>query len=411
MTVLPDVGSELPLDSNGAAVVCSAPVNEAVDDALDVVNLRVGKWWFRTDSEVVLPLIGNKLSVISDLVYMKTDVCGDDRFSPGVKDYTSLESRTVCDSLRVMMFSQTYFRDVGQNWTMGFSDRWMCFRAVLTDSSLCLTVQTLTFPREALPGVVGFMSTGGGISRGSCMADSAGEESPGVDDCSYIRQADGEEPPFCVRLVTGSHRFSSPLGRGLGLWQPPLPFGFLSGTTLGDIRFAGVLVWRDRMSSGVDLPVVKEARAAAVATRPLPGTFLGFGLDLRSDKLYDLGGALPDVMGLRAAQPSAAIVKVMSVPDSRCVRIIMPDDHLPNGFHEILIHDMEDEETLLVVLNELGCLRLDWPNALFMFMARYQFELDQMRKECQERFGSHSLEFVRPVANTFNRIWVSMWPG
>ena len=76
--VLPDVGSELPADSNGAAVVCSAPVNEAVDDTLDVVSLRVGQWWFRTDSEVVLPLIVNELSVISDLVHMKTDVCGDD---------------------------------------------------------------------------------------------------------------------------------------------------------------------------------------------------------------------------------------------------------------------------------------------------------------------------------------------
>ena len=207
--------------------------------------------------------------------------------------------------------------------------------------------------------MVELMSTGGGISRGSCAEDSPGEESPGIDDCGCIRPADVEEPPFCARLVTGSHRFSPSLGSGLGLWQPPLPFGFQSGTTLGDIRFVGVLVWRDRMSSGVDLPVVKEARAAVVATRPLPGTFLGFGLDLRSDKLYDLGGALPDVMGLQATQPRAAIVKVMTVSDSRCVRVIIPDDHLPNGFHEILIHDMEDEETLLVVLSELGCLRLD----------------------------------------------------
>ena len=136
------------------------------------------------------------------------------------------------------------------------------------------------------------------------------------------------------------------------------------------------------MSSGVDLPVVKQARAVVVATRLLPGTFLGFGLDLRLDKLYDLGGALPDMMS------RVAIVKIMTVPDSRCVRVIVPDDHLPNGFHEILIHDIEDEETLLVVLSGLGCLRLDWPNALFTFMARYQLELDQMQKECRERFGS-----------------------
>ena len=54
------------------------------------------------------------------------------------------------------------------------------------------------------------------------------------------------------------------------------------------------------MSSGVDLSVVKQAQAALVTTRPLPGTSLGLGLDLQSDKLYDLGGAIPDVMGLRA---------------------------------------------------------------------------------------------------------------
>ena len=111
-------------------------------------------------------------------------------------------------------------------------------------------------------------------------------------------------------------------------------------------------------------------------------------VDLRSDKLYDLGGAFPDVMGLRATQPRAAIVKVMTVPGIHCVRVIVPDDHLPNRFHEILIHDIENKESLLVVLSELGCLRLDWPNALFTFMARYQFELDQMLKECRERFGS-----------------------
>ena len=86
VSVLPVDGSELPADSNGAAVVCSAPVNEAMDDALDVVSLSVGQWWFRTDSEVVLPLIVNELSAISDLAHMKTDVCGDDRFSPSVKD-------------------------------------------------------------------------------------------------------------------------------------------------------------------------------------------------------------------------------------------------------------------------------------------------------------------------------------
>ena len=64
----------------------------------------------------------------------------------------------------------------------------------------------------------------------------------------------------------------------------------------------------------------------------------------------------------------------------------MPDDHVSNGFHEILIHDMEDEELPFVALSELSCLRLDWPGVLFTFMARYQFDL--MWRECRERFGS-----------------------
>ena len=79
----------------------------------------------------------------------------------------------------------------------------------------------------------------------------------------------------------------------------------------------------------------------------LPGTFLGLALDLRSDRLYDLAPDIPDVMGLRALRPSAAILKVMSVPDSRCIRVV----------------------------------------TLFMFMSRYQHDLERMRKECKERFG------------------------
>ena len=45
-------------------------------------------------------------------------------------------------------------------------------------------------------------------------------------------------------------------------------------------------------------------------------------------------------------------------------------------------------EPPFVALSDLGCLRLYWTTALFTFMGRYQFELDQMCKECRERFGS-----------------------
>ena len=40
-----------------------------------------------------------------------------------------------------------------------------------------------------------------------------------------------------------------------------------------------------------------------------------------------------------------------------------------------------------MTLSDIGCLRLDWPRDLFAFVGRYQLELEQMRKECRDRFG------------------------
>ena len=112
--------------------------------------------------------------------------------------------------------------------------------------------------------------------------------------------------------------------------------------------------------------------------------FLRLLLDLASDQLYDLAWEIPDVMGLRA---SAAIVKVMSVPNSRCIRVVAPDDHVNIGFHEVLIYDMEEEDLPFVALSELNCLRQGWSKPLFVFMSRYQHDLEQMRNKCKERFG------------------------
>ena len=104
------------------------------------------------------------------------------------------------------------------------------------------------------------------------------------------------------------------------------------------------------------------------------------------DRLYDLPTGIHDVMGLQALRPSSAVCKVMSVPDSNCVRVITPDEHVPTGFHEILIEDMGLREWPKVSLSEIGCLRLDWPQEFFTFVGRYQLELEQMRKECRDRF-------------------------
>ena len=86
-----------------------------------------------------------------------------------------------------------------------------------------------------------------------------------------------------------------------------------------------------------------QAEAASAARNPLPGTFRGFDLNLQSDRRYDLDSAIPDVIGLRAIQPDAAVIKVMSIPDNCCIRVVIPDDHVHSTFHEIIIHDMEEE--------------------------------------------------------------------
>ena len=128
-----------------------------------------------------------------------------------------------------------------------------------------------------------------------------------------------------------------------------------------------------------------QAGPSSAPSDPLPGTFVGPSLDITSEKLYDLAPDIPDVMGLRALRLSAAVVKVMSVPDSQCIQVVTPDDHVKIGFHEILLHDMGADELPFVATSELNYLRGVWPRALFAFMTRYQQDLECM---CKERFGS-----------------------
>ena len=87
---------------------------------------------------------------------------------------------------------------------------------------------------------------------------------------------------------------------------------------------------------------MEQVGPSSASSAPLDGTFLRISLDLASDQLYDLAPEIPDAMGLRALRASAAIVKVMSVPNSRCIRVVAPDDHVNIGFHEVLLHDMEE---------------------------------------------------------------------
>ena len=173
----------------------------------------------------------------------------------------------------------------------------------------------------------------------------------------------GSAPPLRDRLLTGSHLFVSSVCHVIGLWEPRLLLGLRPWTLVGD------------------------PRVTSASGNPLPGTFRWFELNLQSTRLYDLDSDIPDVIGLRVIQPDTAVIKVMSIPDNCCIRVVIPDDHLgTDGFHEILIHDMEEQDPPFVALSDLGCLRLDWPiwpMAIFSFMGHYH-----LRHECQERFGS-----------------------
>ena len=57
------------------------------------------------------------------------------------------------------------------------------------------------------------------------------------------------------------------------------------------------------------------------------GNFLKSVSKSHLDKLYDLPESIQDVMGLQALRPSAAVCKVMTIPDSNCIRIVTPDEH------------------------------------------------------------------------------------
>ena len=152
--------------------------------------------------------------------------------------------------------------------------------------------------------------------------------------------------------------------------------------------------------------VMDQAGPSSAPSDPLPGKFFSLSLDITSEKLYDLAPDIPDVMGLRALRPSAAVVKVMSVPDSRCIRVVTPDDHVNIGFHEILLHDMGEEELPFVATSELNYLRRVWPRPLFAFMSRYQQDLERMGKEWNG-LALHSPGTVHIVASISSGIWAS----
>ena len=160
------------------------------------------------------------------------------------------------------------------------------------------------------------------------------------------------------------------------------------GNDVSEFSPVRVVCASDTVLTWIELWIVQLFKWPTDRSVMSSGSFLKSVSTSTLDKLYDLPETIQDVMGLQAVRPSAAVCKVMTVPDSNCVRIVTPDEHVPTGFHEILIYDMGQEEWPSVPMSEIGCLRLDWPKELLFFVGRYQLELEQMRKECRDQYSN-----------------------
>ena len=98
----------------------------------------------------------------------------------------------------------------------------------------------------------------------------------------------------------------------------------------------------------------------------------------------------------------------------------------------MLLHDMGEEDLSFVALSELDCLRQGWPPPLFVFMSRYQHDLERMRREYKEQFsctqsgncthcgkhiqsnlGKHIASFHIELAQLWrcSATWCTVWKG
>ena len=212
--------------------------------------------------------------------------------------------------------------------------------------------------------------TGGGAPVSRSILLEHAHVSPALlvrDEMRYICHGLGSSTSLRTCLVTGSLLFATPTRGGIILWLPRVLPGFLRWTIVVGSRTLFGLWWRSDMESGTARPDTQGAGDDSAVGDPVPGGSRRSDLTLHSDRLYDLDSSIPDVIGLCAVQPEAAVVKVMSIPDNRCVRVVIPDENVGHGgFHEVLLHDMADADSPYVAVNELGSLRRDWPSVIFI---------------------------------------------
>ena len=101
------------------------------------------------------------------------------------------------------------------------------------------------------------------------------------------------------------------------------------------------------MASGTDRTGVDGFGGGSPVLDPVSWKYRGSGVTLSSAGLYNLDTKrLPHVLGLRARQPEAAVVRVMSMPNNRCIRVLIPDENVGyGGFQDVLLHDMAEADS------------------------------------------------------------------
>ena len=185
------------------------------------------------------------------------------------------------------------------------------------------------------------------------------------------------------------------------------------------------------MATGSDSPTVSRSGVNFQVQIQVSWNALEVYVTLDSDSAYELK-TVPNVLGLHARQPGAAVIKVLLGRDSRSVRALVPHVKVLNReFHDVALLDMADITRPDFSIADFSLLRLQWPVPV-SGLAHLQPELEQLRHVCKKRYrGTQAdmfsfcgkrikLDMSRHVANYHLDLaqlwrcpvsWCTIWKG
>ena len=116
---------------------------------------------------------------------------------------------------------------------------------------------------------------------------------------------------------------------------------------------------------------------------------------MESAGLHELNTkSMADVLGMRARQPGAAVICVMTGRDSRSVRALVPDGKvLDRGFHDVTLVD-ESCRQARGPGDQIGYTTTDVAGAGRPRHVCFQFELERQRRACKQRFRGTRAHYV-----------------